>query len=279
LNSSNPATENLTGSSFGESSCDFLRIEGIPDFWIRVRQAPHRLLALDYDGTLAPFRVERDLAKPLEGVWEALDTIRQLPTTSLAILSGRPAHQVRTLLGGDLPIPIYGAHGYELLHPNGHIKRFGLSNQQVEGLAKARTAAVDAGYESALEQKATGIALHTRGKSRPEEMEELILVVWKPLADQHDLNIMQFDGGVELCALARHKGLALADLLRQMTPGTLPVYIGDDTTDEDAFQYVRSIGLGIKVGHPREHTTALGRVPDETAVLAILRDWPIATRA
>ena len=94
-------------------------IRGVPDFWERVRRAPHRLLALDYDGTLAPFRAERALATPLNGVKEILRDIRDQRNTELAILSGRPARQVRDLIGAELRVPIYGVHGWELIHPDG----------------------------------------------------------------------------------------------------------------------------------------------------------------
>jgi len=58
-----------------------------------------------------------------------------------------------------------------------------------------------------------------------------------------------------------------------MPYGTLPVYIGDDTTDEFAFHVVKSHGIGIKVGGRDADTEAHGRVPDEAAVLAILQYW------
>ena len=44
--------------------------------------------------------------------------------------------------------------------------------------------------------------------------------------------------------------------------GTLPVYIGDDTTDEDVFRYLRPLGIGIKVGADTAATEASGRLPD-----------------
>jgi trehalose-6-phosphatase len=114
--------------------------------------------------------------------------------------------------------------------------------------------------------------------SHPDEIELRFMELWRPIAEEHRLSVMRFNRGVELHALGRSKGVALADLYRQMPPDTLPVYIGDDTTDEDAFHYVKSHGLGIKVGLAGA-TEATGRVPDEAAVLAILRDWLHVTAA
>ena len=62
------------------------------------------LLLLDYDGTLAPFRVDRFLARPWAGVRELLTRIQQQGRTRMAIISGRSAHEIRPLLGIDPPL-------------------------------------------------------------------------------------------------------------------------------------------------------------------------------
>ena len=83
---------------------------------------------------------------------------------------------------------------------------------------------------------------------------------------------MTFNRGVELRASGHDKGTALAELCSAMPPGTLPVYIGDDATDEDAFRYLRPLGIGIKVGMEND-TAAVGRVPNPASVLRLLRGW------
>ena len=251
-------------------------IAGVPDFWDRVRAAPHRLLAIDYDGTLAPFRVARERAVPLEGVKAILEKIRLGNGTSLAILSGRPAWQILELMGRDLPIPIFGSHGWEFIHPDGRDESYSMSEKQEEGVAQATVFAVDIGYEEQLERKVAGVALHTRGTPNPLEIEERFRNLWQPLAQAHDLAVMTFNRGVELRALGHNKGTALEELYRTMPAQTLPVYIGDDTTDEDAFRVIKSSGIGIKVGSEGE-TEAVGRVPDPAAVLKLLQDWLAAT--
>ena len=77
------------------------------------------LLLLDYDGTLAPFRVDRFLARPWAGVRELLTRIQQQGRTRMAIISGRSAHEIRPLLGIDPPFEVWGLHGAERLFPNG----------------------------------------------------------------------------------------------------------------------------------------------------------------
>ena len=71
------------------------------------------------------------------------------------------------------------------------------------------------------------------------------------------------------------KGRAVIWLLSTLGldhPSILPVYIGDDTTDEDAFQSLHDRGLGIVVGAPVSHTRAHYSLRDTDEVEAFLRD-------
>ena len=252
-------------------------IRGVPDFWERVRRAPHRLLALDYDGTLAPFRAERALATPLNGVKEILRDIRDQRNTELAILSGRPARQVRDLIGAELRVPIYGVHGWELIHPDGTEDSRPVSALQSDGLTQAIALAAAAGYGATLERKSASVALHTRGLNHSRDVEEQVRNLWQPLAEHHKLSLTSFDHGVELRGRGRDKGTALAELQHHAPADALIVYVGDDATDEDAFCYLKEIGIGIKVGMNGE-SAATGRVADPAAVLQLLQDWRDVTR-
>jgi trehalose 6-phosphate phosphatase len=248
-------------------------IKGLPDFWERVHRAPHRLLSIDYDGTLAPFRLDRTEARPLDGVHDALSSIAADSGTSLAILSGRASHEIRELLGRDLHIPIYGSHGYECVHADGREEKFPPAEDQLQVLQQAAQSIVDAGLTSRLEKKIASVAVHTRGLSDLESVEARFMKLWQPLTSNGRLAVMHFNQGVEIRALGRNKGTALRTVYESMPPDTLPIYIGDDTTDEDAFRFLKTRGIGIKVGKDNVPTEAIGRVPDEPAVLDILLDW------
>ena len=87
-----------------------IEIINIPDFWESVRQAHHKFLGLDYDGTLAPFRVDPMEAEPLEGITALLIELSSMTDTTLAIISGRPVREVITLVG-NLNIFFVGSHG------------------------------------------------------------------------------------------------------------------------------------------------------------------------
>ncbi len=71
---------------------------------------------------------------------------------------------------------------------------------------------------------------------------------WSRIASRCSLEVRKFQGGVEVLAKGWNKGDALEELLRDEPQDTFCVYIGDDSTDEDAFQRIRSSGIGIRVG-------------------------------
>jgi len=252
-----------------------MKITGISErFWAWLREAPHRLLALDYDGTLAPFHVEPAKAVPLDGIGEVLDSLLELPDHTLAIVSGRPVREVSHLLGG-LPLTYFGSHGYEWLKPSGELVVRQLSSLQKSGLEKAGQIARRLGYVSALEFKAASIALHTRPMRSyaATRAENLTFEEWSTMATEHDLECRRFNGGVEIRCVGIHKGDALLELIEQVPTRTITVYIGDDETDEDAFRVLRDHGVGIKVGPSVDGTAAEMSLADCAAVRSFLQTW------
>lgn len=255
------------------SNTDFrVEIEGIPDFWRRIESAEYRFLGLDYDGTLAPFHVERMRATPLPGVQELLESIRDTHRTCLCVVSGRPICEVIELLG-DLKIPIIGAHGYEIKMPflpaQVHLPRL----KQRCGLRLGQTLATCRGYGALVERKSASVAFHTRPMPVGYEVPAKIEKEWTSFALRFNLSLRRFNGGVELRASERNKGTAVLEILKSLPPVALPVYLGDDETDEDVFRAIRGRGYGIRVGKDGGATAAQGHLDDPRAVLKFLRAW------
>lgn len=246
--------------------------------WRRLRDSPRRLLALDYDGTLAPFQVERWAAVPLPGVAQALAALRDGGHTALAVISGREAEEVAGLLG--VPgIPVWGNHGYEQLDAAGGLHRAPLSHTQRRGLAAAKASLDPALDPGRLEQKQCGLALHTRGLDpvAAARLEGPVASAWMALAAAHDLSCRAFNGGVELRAAGLDKGTALNQIM-QDHPGRFTVYIGDDHTDEDAFRLLAGRdGMGLRVLGEQAGaippTAATENLVDCAGVLDLLRRW------
>ncbi len=259
----------------GKTTNIMMKITGISEkFWLRLLEAPHRLLALDYDGTLAPFHVDPAKAVPLSGIREVLGSLVELPDHTVAIVSGRPVHEVSRLLGG-LPVTCFGSHGYERLKPEGELVVRQLSKLQKGGLEKAAQMARRLGYVTALELKAASIALHTRPMRSyaAARAESLTFEQWSSMATEYDLECRRFNGGVEIRCLGIHKGDVILELMEQVPDGTLTVYIGDDETDEDAFRAIKDRGLGIKVGSRADGTAAEMFLADCAAVRSFLQTW------
>jgi trehalose-phosphatase len=231
------------------------------------------VLLLDYDGTLAPFHSDRMQAMLYEGIAEQLDRLARLDDTTVALVSGRPVAEIQQLTGIE-HLLIAGTHGFELYRPGIGITKMPLPPGVEDDLDEARRAAEElvGGYRA--ERKIATVALHVRGLE-PAEANRVsgeFRVVVEPMTGEH-LEVRNFNGGVELRVRGRDKGIAITEILAELPPSDLVVYIGDDDTDEDAFKALPPHGIGIKVGNLDTPTAARGRLPSCAAVLQFLSDW------
>ena len=253
-------------------------VHGVPDFWDRIEAATELCLALDYDGTLAPFRENRMKAHPLDGVVRALESIRDTGRTHLVMVTGRPLRELLELVG-DLGITMVGSHGSEFRMPDGTTRRHELTVAQKERLTKATDEAKVVAPAERVEQKVASVALHTRGipEERAREMRDAVCAEWSTDAEAHDFECRHFSGGVELRLKGTDKGTALQTILKGCSKDALCTYIGDDETDEDAFVAILGRGVGIRVGPPDADTRALGTLENPRAVRAFLETWMAVT--
>ena len=232
------------------------------------------LLALDYDGTLAPFRSERSEARMPAGLGEFLAALAACEATRVAIVSGRPIVELEALIDLE-PLPeLFGVHGWEWRLPDGRRADYAPLPQLAALLAAEWRRLAGELAEERLERKSASLALHVRGIDASEG-EALIARVeprWRALAEQHELDLRRFDGGLELRCRGRSKGDVLRDLLAGLPRGAPAAYLGDDETDEDAFRALQGRGIGVLVAErPRE--TAAAHVIAPSAVAALLREW------
>lgn len=218
-------------------------------FFAGLAAAPRRALLLDYDGTLAPFRAERDQATPYPGVRELLGALLAAGRTRLVIVSGRAVDDLVRLLGVEPTPELWGSHGWERRTADGRYLPPDLGAAARDGLAAAAQVAAAAGLGHALEQKPAGLALHWRGldERAAQALREEVGGAWAPIAQRHGLRAHPFDGGLELRAPGRDKGTAVQTLLDELGPQTALAYLGDDLTDEDAFERIGARGLRVLV--------------------------------
>ncbi len=244
-------------------------------FWERLRSAKRWLLLLDYDGTLAPFHMDRMKATPYEGVVERLEPILALPQGRVVVVSGRQIDDLKQLLKLRHPVEIWGSHGREHLLPDGQYRLVDLTPEErrvVDGLTAGMR---ELGFGGQLELKPTAVAVHWRGlpegaHKRLREAAEKLFTESKP---PETLELMPFESGVELRSRSRTKGQVVAEILAE-EPGEIPsAFLGDDWTDEDGFAEIHGHGLGLLVRTQVRESCADYFLTPPDALLLFLEEW------
>ncbi len=230
---------------------------------------------LDYDGTLAPIHENPDQAFLPEAT---RDRVRQLAArVPVAIVSGRGRDKIMHFVGMD-EIAYAGSHGFDISGPRGTIQL-----QQDPGLLEAMARA-SAGLRQALagvagiegveiEEKGFSTAVHYR-KAVAADLPELERRVDRILAGEPELQKTHGKKVIEIRPrIDWHKGRAVLWLLEALGltgDDVLPVYVGDDVTDEDAFEALRERGLGILVSERPRPSAATYAVRDPGEVRELL---------
>lgn len=225
----------------------------------RLEQAGRVALFLDFDGTLVEIASDPQAIAPPDDLAARLESLADRFGGAVAVVSGRSIDNLRHYLG-PVAVALAGSHGGHVVAPSGEVLR------AAERLPDGASAALgDFAREHGLlhEAKPHGAALHYR--HRPELAETATGFV-RELALRHGLATKTGKCVIELVHPGVDKGGAVELLMGQATfAGALPVFIGDDVTDEDGFAACARLGgFGILVGH-RPETVAryrLGTVED-----------------
>jgi len=234
------------------------------DFFARIvqthRQGRKLLLLLDYDGTLVEIAPRPELASPTPALLRLLARLINCPDYTVVVVSGRPLQNLLELL----PVPglnYLGSHGGESLifgRPFPSISAKSASEaiagwkRQLAGLLEHLT-----GWW--IEDKPQGFALHYRQAS-PVQEEQLskIIETWKAkIIDSGSCQVLSGKKVMEILPCEVNKGEAIQKiLLSSHFLGYLPLFIGDDITDESVFAVIKTQGLSFKVGEAEEPTRA-----------------------
>ncbi len=197
-------------------------------------------LLLDMDGTLLDIAPTPDSVVVESGLPEALTTLRNGLAGALAIVSGRPIEAVDQFLG-DAPGAVAGEHGGAIRYRRGEqIERPNLPTPPEAWLDSA--AGLVGQYPGALlERKARGFALHYR--LAPAAKEAFLAAVTNFVTERPDFEVHPAHMLWEIRPVGVDKGAAVAKLMAQEPfAGRLPIFIGDDVTDEDGMRVARHFG-------------------------------------
>lgn len=221
-------------------------------------------LFLDFDGTFVDFAPERDAIALRPGSRELLQALHDRMDGALALISGRQIANLDMHLQ-PLKLPAAGVHGHEI-RAGGQL-RLSADSDMMRTARERLSAAIPAGDPLQIEDKGAALVVHFR--KAPDQAGRAERLAREAAAGLADIEIMRGNAIVELRLKGRDKGLAIGELMR-LAPysGRVPIFVGDDTTDEDGFAKVQEAGgVGIKVGEGK--TRAECRLADISAV----HDW------
>jgi trehalose 6-phosphate phosphatase len=222
---------------------------------------------VDVDGTIAELAPTPSEALVDASMRHSVERLRVASGGALALVSGRPIAQVDAMLGVAHHV-VAGAHGLERRDANGGLWRHPVDAGSLRR-AREHVASVAAAHPSLLlEDKRTSIALHYRAAPALAAFAHRAMREARELAGEA-FALQRGKCVVELKPAGEDKGTAVAMLMREPPfHGRVPVYLGDDATDEHAFATVNAMGgHSIKVG--RGASRARWRLFDVAAV----REW------
>lgn len=230
-------------------------------------------LFLDYDGTLTPIVATPDLAVMSDEMREAVRQAASVMTTS--IVSGRATDDVRSKVRLE-GLFYAGSHGFEIVDPQGKVtvnedaQEIRSTIDEVHEKLSERLK----GVEGALvEHVKYTISSHYRlvaDKDFPKVKKavEDILMEYPVLRMTEGKKVFEIRPKIDW-----DKGRAVQWILRFLQYDEtkhIPIYIGDDTTDEDAFSFLEDKGFGVLVAEPVRETAARYVVADTKEVKKVL---------
>ncbi|MEP7005528.1 MAG: trehalose-phosphatase [Sphingomonas bacterium] len=222
--------------------------QGAPNFRQPQIALDRMSLFLDFDGTLVELAERPDGVVVDRGLTDLLGQLASRLHGRLALVSGRSIAQLDTMLSG-MKIAVAGSHGEE-------IRGFGMIAAPVRRPDVLDV--VEAGFAHAfgdkdgviIEVKTLGVAVHYRLNPA---VGPAVQALAERLGVDHMLEVQTGKMMVELRSGEHDKGTAIAAMMRTAPfAGYVPVFLGDDVTDEDGFEACAALGgMGILVGEER----------------------------
>ncbi|WP_137918390.1 trehalose-phosphatase [Hydrogenophaga sp. 2FB] len=225
-------------------------------------------LFLDFDGTLADLALRPDAVEVHPALVALLNSLQQRLDGALALITGRAREDLEPMLASPWPWPAAFEHGAVRLSYQGDAV-----TSRPEGLTRAIAAAehlVERHSGLLLERKQTSMALHYRLAPSLETL--CVNTLTRAIAHAPDLQLLRGKAVVEVKSTRVSKGSAIEAFMQEAPfKGRVPVFAGDDVTDEAGFAVVQRLGgEGIKVGDGP--TRARHRCPSPEALRAWLAD-------
>ena len=218
---------------------------------------------LDFDGTLVEFSDDPQKVAIAPAALAQLQKLQSAHRGALAIVSGRRIADLDRFLS-PMTFAAAGVHGLERrVAPGGETVMLA-GPHALDDIRAALAGPLASAPGLALEDKGTALVIHYR--TAPALQSRAKAMMQAAIESRDDLVLMQGEGIVEVHPAGMDKGRAVADLMREAVfAGRIPIYVGDDVTDEFALAYVREAGgVSVKIG--QAPSAAEFRLKDVTAL-------------
>ena len=232
------------------------------------------LACFDYDGTLTPIVSTPEEAIATPQVRGALRELGSLEGVVAVVVSGRPVKQLLELVPGEA-LWLIGHHGLCVRSPDGEESSMvdeETATKALEPLREIGQRVADASPGLRLEDKGSGLAMHTRNASRlaAKDAAELFCDEAQKL---QGFSLFRGKEVYEVKPVGFDRGQAILALREKVAPEALVLYVGDDTPDEDAFRGLLDLpdSVTVKVGDGSIETAARYRVDDTHDAVDLLR--------
>jgi trehalose 6-phosphate phosphatase len=238
---------------------------GVPDY------AHDWAFFLDIDGTLLDIAETPEAVQTDAADHRLLERLHAAAGGAVALVSGRTLAMIDELFA-PLKLPAAGQHGYERRDGEGRRRRHRFDAGQLRPLARALREFAHAHPGVVFEDKGASVALHYRLAPQFRELaHERALAAAAMLPGEVEVQPGKMVWEVK--PVGAHKGMAIEEFMREAPfRDRLPIFLGDDLTDEDGFRVVNRIGgHSIKVG--AGDTAARWRLSDPAAARAWLAGW------
>jgi trehalose 6-phosphate phosphatase len=227
----------------------------------------HALL-FDLDGTLAPIAATPQQAHVPAETIEILQRLEAATSGAIAIVSGRPLSQIDALVR-PLVLPGAGLHGAQWREPGGRMHELPVDTPAVASMVESLAPLVDRSPGLQLENKGLSLAVHYR--NAPDREHDVRIAAQMAIQPHADRFVLQPGKMVmEIKPRQASKAAAISRLMG-LAPfaGRVPLFAGDDLTDEAGFQAVKTLGgITIKIGEG--DSVADWRFPTPAALAAWL---------
>ena len=241
------------------------------------RFAANWALFLDVDGTLLEFARRPDAVRVDAGLRCLLTALQRASGGAIALISGRPVAEIEMLFA-PLRLPAAGLHGLERRDADGRLHRHEFPRRRLRD-ATRRLAKLAAAHPGLLvEDKGAGVAVHYRQVPRLagfalDAVQAELSRLGPAFELQRGKMVLEIKPG------GRDKGIAIAEFMSEPPfAGRVPVFIGDDATDEYGFRAVdRLRGRSVKVRAGA--SAARWRLPNSAGVRSWLQEYVLSGAA